>query len=196
MGRILVRLDLLPSLRGIPWVPHRQAPEHFMVELWKPRLVPSDLVELGTSVIRVLSWAKPCSASWDLCVVCTFLKKKVLPFGCSPRASCYLAQGAWGSFLVTFLILRRKAPRFLCWKRGSDLAVFGFFLSYGPDAVCLEEAFWVVCAFLERKVHSLSVAPSLLLFGTKSWRVLNLSCLIELYTSPFAVPEHISGLFC
>ena len=24
MGRILVRLDLLPSLRGIPWVPHRQ----------------------------------------------------------------------------------------------------------------------------------------------------------------------------
>ena len=46
MGKILVRLDLLPSLRGIPWVPHRQAPEHFMVELWKPRLVPSGLAEL------------------------------------------------------------------------------------------------------------------------------------------------------
>ena len=45
MWRILVRLDLLPSLRGNPWVPHRQAPEHFMVELWKPRLVPSGLVE-------------------------------------------------------------------------------------------------------------------------------------------------------
>ena len=45
MGRILVRLDLLSSLRGIPWVPHRQAPEHFMVELWKPRLVPSGLAE-------------------------------------------------------------------------------------------------------------------------------------------------------
>ena len=45
MGRILVRLDLLPSLWGIPWVPHRQAPEHFMVELWKPRLVPSGFPE-------------------------------------------------------------------------------------------------------------------------------------------------------
>ena len=42
---ILVRLDLLPSLWGIPWVPHRQAPEHFMVELWKPHLVPSGLAE-------------------------------------------------------------------------------------------------------------------------------------------------------
>ena len=54
MKRNLVRLDLLSSLRGIPWVPHRQAPKHFMVELWKPRLVPSDLVESGTSVVRVL----------------------------------------------------------------------------------------------------------------------------------------------
>ena len=33
-----------------------------------------------------------------------------------PQASCCLAQGAWGSFLVTFLILRRKAPWLLCWK--------------------------------------------------------------------------------
>ena len=45
MKRNLVRLDLLSSLRGIPWVPYRQAPEHFMVELWKPRLVPSGLAE-------------------------------------------------------------------------------------------------------------------------------------------------------
>ena len=44
-------------------------------------------------------------------------------------------------------------------KRGSDVAVFGFFLSCGPDAVCLEETFRVVCAFLEKKVHSLGVAP-------------------------------------
>ena len=42
---VLVRLDLLPSLWGIPWVPYRQAPEHFMVELWKPHLVPSGLAE-------------------------------------------------------------------------------------------------------------------------------------------------------
>ena len=45
MGGILVRLDLLSSLRGIMWVPHRQAPEHFMVELWKPHLVLSGLAE-------------------------------------------------------------------------------------------------------------------------------------------------------
>ena len=45
MGRIQVRLDLLPSLRGILWVPHRQAPEHFMVELWKLCLVPLGLAE-------------------------------------------------------------------------------------------------------------------------------------------------------
>ena len=42
---ILVRLDLLSSWQGIPWVPHRQAPEHFMVELRKPHLVPSGLAE-------------------------------------------------------------------------------------------------------------------------------------------------------
>ena len=41
----LVRLDLLSSLPGIPWVPHRQAPEHFMVELWKPHLVLSGLAK-------------------------------------------------------------------------------------------------------------------------------------------------------
>jgi hypothetical protein len=33
MGGILVKLDLLPSLRGTPWVPYWQAPKHFMVEL-------------------------------------------------------------------------------------------------------------------------------------------------------------------
>ena len=42
------------------------------------------------------------------------------------------------------------------------------------EVVCLEEVFLVTCAFSKKKVHSLSVAPSLLLFGTKSWRVLNL----------------------
>ena len=45
MGRILVRLDLLSSLWGIVWVPHRQALEHFMVVLWKPHLVLSGLAE-------------------------------------------------------------------------------------------------------------------------------------------------------
>ena len=45
MGRILVRLDLLSFLWGILWVPHRQAPKHFMVVLWKPRLVLLGLAE-------------------------------------------------------------------------------------------------------------------------------------------------------
>ena len=45
MERILVGLDLLPSWLGIMWVPHRQAPKHFMVEFWKLRLVPSGLAE-------------------------------------------------------------------------------------------------------------------------------------------------------
>jgi hypothetical protein len=33
MEEILVKLDLLPSLWGTPWVLHRQASEHFMVEV-------------------------------------------------------------------------------------------------------------------------------------------------------------------
>ena len=45
MGGILVKLDLLSSLWGIPWVPYRQAPEYFMVELRKPCLVPPGLAE-------------------------------------------------------------------------------------------------------------------------------------------------------
>ena len=95
----------------------------------------------GTSVVRVLSWAKPCSASWDLRVVCIFLKKKVPPFGCSPRASCCLVQGAWGSLLEIALILHRKAPEHIP----------GFFLSCGLEVVCFEEVFWVMCAFWRKK---------------------------------------------
>ena len=124
----------------------------------------------GTSIVRVLSWAKLCSASWDLCVVCTFLKKKVLPIGCNPWASCCLAQEAWGSFLEISLILRWKAPEHIPGffvEKSSDLAMFGFFLSCGPEAICLEEASWVMCAFLEKKVHSLSVAPEPLAIWNK-----------------------------
>jgi hypothetical protein len=42
---VLVILDLLPSLWGIPWVLYGQAPKHFVVELRKPYLVPSGLAE-------------------------------------------------------------------------------------------------------------------------------------------------------
>ena len=86
----------------------------------------------------MLSWAKPCSALWDLHVVCTFLKNKVLPFGCSPRASCYLVQGAGGSCLEIALILRwnvpEHVPRFFI-KKNSDIAWFDFFSSWVLEVV-------------------------------------------------------------
>jgi len=40
---------------------------------------------VGTSIVRVLSWAKPCSASWDLRVLCAFLKKKYIRLGVAPE---------------------------------------------------------------------------------------------------------------
>ena len=126
----------------------------------------------GTSVVRVLSWAKPCSASWDLRVVYTFFEEKSTPI-------CCLVQGAGGSSLEIALILRWRAPEHVPGffvKRSLGIAMSGFFLSCGLEVARLEEVFWVMCAFLKEKVHSLSVAPSLLLFRTKSWRVLNLSC--------------------
>ena len=50
--------------------------------------------------------------------------------------------------------------------------------------------------FFEEKRHSLSVAFEPLAIWNKKLEGLDLSCSIELYTSPFAAPEHISGLFC
>ena len=54
MERILVGLVLLPSWWGILWVPHRQAPEHFMVEFWMPRLAPSGSAERYKRRLSVL----------------------------------------------------------------------------------------------------------------------------------------------
>ena len=101
-----------------------------------------------------------------------FLKKKVLPFGYSPRASCCLAQGAWGSFLKILLILRWKAPRLPCWKelwfscvrvlfveKSSDIAISRFFLSCGLEVVCPEEVFWVRCAFFKGKSALTECSP-------------------------------------
>ena len=73
-----------------------------------------------------------------------FLEKKVLLFGCSPRASCYLAQGAGASSLEIALILRRRAPEHIPGffvKKSSNIAMAGFFLSCGLEVVCLEEVF-------------------------------------------------------
>ena len=161
-----------------PWALHGWTPEALSCS--------SRSCRVGTSVTRVLSWVKPCSTSWDLWVVCAFLKKKyshhvapeplvvwnkeleglvlkllwffieklpsmypgslskelgyssvrilfiVSPWSglswrsllgdvrffeeksalteCSPRASCYLEQGAGGSCLEIALILHRRAP--------------------------------------------------------------------------------------
>ena len=96
MGRILVRLDLLSSLWGIP---HRQAPEHFMVELRKPCLVPPGLAEQEQASSECFLESNHVALLGIFEWYVLFLKKKVLPFGCSPRASCFLVQGAGGSRL-------------------------------------------------------------------------------------------------
>ena len=145
MERILVRLDLLPSLRSIPWVPHRQAPEHFMVELWKPRLVPSSLAEQEqassecflernrVALHEIFGWCVP------------FFEEKVLPSGCSPRSSCYLEQGAGGSCLEIALILRRKAPEHIPGffiKKNSDIDRSGFFCREALKWSVLKKSSW------------------------------------------------------
>ena len=75
-------------------------------------------------------------------------------------------------------------------KKGSDLAVFGFFLSERAQIqLCLGSFYLVVLKLL-------GVALEPLAIWNKKLEGLDLSCSIELYTSPFAAPEHISGLFC
>ena len=137
----------------------------------------------GTSVVRVLSWAKPSSAWWDLCVVCTFLKKKVLPFVCSPRASCYLAQGAlrvfsWNppdSSLKGF----RAYTRLFCWKELGFSYVWVLFvekeLGYSYVWVLFNLWPWSHLSWRSllsdvrflKKGHSLSVAPKPLAIWNK-----------------------------
>ena len=89
-------------------------------------------------------------------MVCTlFFEEKVLLSGCSPRASCYLEQGAGGSCLEIALILRRRAPEHIpgfFFKKNSDKAWFELFSSRGLEVVCLEEVFLVTCVFLKKKV--------------------------------------------
>ena len=109
-----------------------------------------------TSVVRVLSWVKPCSASWDLRVVCAFLKKKAHPARCSPRASCYLEQVAGGSCLGVALSLRRKVPEYTP----------GFFIKKNSDISWgLEVVFLVMCAFFEEKSALIECSPRGSMFG-------------------------------
>ena len=142
------------------------------------------LCRVEISVVRVLFWAKPCSALWDLRVECTFLKKKVFPFGCSLRASCYLKQGARGSCLEIALILRwnvtERVPGFFI-KKNSDIARSGFFLSWFLEVVLSWRSLLAdVRFFSKKKGHSLSVAPEPLAIWNKELEGLWILCCFKI----------------
>ena len=82
-----------------------------------------------------------------------FFEEKVHPSGCSPRASCYLEQGAGGSSLEVALIVRRSFV-----KKNSNMARSGFFCRNVLKWSALRKSFGDM-RFFEEKVHSLSVAP-------------------------------------
>ena len=139
-----------------------------MVEFWKPRLVPLSLVEQVQASSECFL-ERNCVALREIFAWCVpFLKKKVLPFGCSPRASCCLAQGALRVFYWNLSDSSSKGSRaythFLCWEefgfsyvrvlfveKSSDIAMSRFFLSCGLEVICPEEVFWVMCAFFWKK---------------------------------------------
>ena len=95
-------------------------------------------------------------------VTCAFFKEKSALTECSPRASCYLEQGARGSCLEIALILRRRAPEHILGlfiKKNSDIARSGFFLLWGLEVICLEEVFLVTCAFFKEKSALTECSP-------------------------------------
>ena len=53
----------------------------------------------------------------------------------------------------------------------------------------------MVCAFLEKKVYSLSVAPEPLAVWNKELEGLESNLFEELKSSPFVASEHLSGFF-
>ena len=55
--------------------------------------------------------------------------------------------------------------------------------------ICLEEVFLVMCAFSEKKVHSLSVAPEPLAIWNKELEGLDSELFKELKTSSVAAPS-------
>ena len=84
MGRILVGLDLL-SLLEYPVSPASTSPRALHGWALKVLFCSFKSCWVGTNVIRVLSWVKPCSASWDLRVVSAFLKKKYVHLVVAPE---------------------------------------------------------------------------------------------------------------
>ena len=53
----------------------------------------------------------------------------------------------------------------------------------------------MMCAFLKKKVHSLSVAPEPLAVWNKELEGLESDLFEELKSSPFVASEHLSGFF-
>ena len=89
-----------------------------------------------------------------------FFEEKVHPSRCSPRASCYLEQGARGSYLKIVLILRRRAPEHIPGYPSS-------FCRESLNWFVLKKSSWWRVFFSKKKVHSLSVAPEHLALWNK-----------------------------
>ena len=69
-----------------------------------------------------------------------FWRKKYSHLGVAPEPLAIWHKELEGLFLKSSWFFVERLPDFLV-EKGSDFAVFGFFLSCGPEAVCLEEAF-------------------------------------------------------
>ena len=143
----------------------------------------------------MLSWAKPCSALWDLRVVCIFLKEKVPLFGCSPRTSCYLVQGAGGSCLEIALILYWNVPEHVSGffiKKNPDIARSGFFLSWILEVVLSWRSLLGDVRFFRRKKALTECSPRASCYLEQGARG---SCLKIALILRWNVPERVPGFF-
>ena len=133
-----------------------------MVELWKPRLVLSGLTEQEQASSECFLEQNRV-ALFEIFVWCVpFLKTKVLPFGCSPRASCYLVQGAGGSCHEIALILHWNVPKHVPGffvKKNSDIARSSFFLSWVLEIVLSWKSLSSDVRFFEEKSALTECSP-------------------------------------
>ena len=91
-----------------------------------------------------------------------FFEEKIHLAGCSPRASCYLEQGAGGSCLEIALILHRRAPEHIPGffiKKNSDIARSGFFLSWFLEVVLSWRSLLGDMRFFEEKSALTECSP-------------------------------------
>ena len=117
----------------------------------------------GISVVRVLSWVKPCSASWDLLLVCAFLKKKYIHLSVAPEPLAIWNKKLVGLVLKLFWFLIQV---FLS-KRTRILLGPGSFWHESLKLFVLKKSSWWRALFSRKKVHSLSVAPEPLAIWNK-----------------------------